>query len=105
MWTKYFALTMIFKGEYCFISKLITYRTGAVVAAGFINAQKITGVPYKDNKFVVVGAGSAGIGVADVLIELFVDKGMSKEDAKKKIFMVDSKVNNEYFIEIDKYRD
>jgi malate dehydrogenase (oxaloacetate-decarboxylating)(NADP+) len=44
--------------------------TGAVIAAGFVNAAKLSGIPYKDQRVVFLGAGSAGIGVADQIVEV-----------------------------------
>ncbi|MFL6474585.1 MAG: malic enzyme-like NAD(P)-binding protein [Nitrososphaera sp.] len=41
--------------------------TGSVTAAGLMNALRITGESIKDQRVLFLGAGSAGIGIADVI--------------------------------------
>ncbi|KAH0487235.1 MAG: hypothetical protein KVP17_003644 [Porospora cf. gigantea B] len=66
--------------------------TGAVVAAGFFNAVRLSGVPANEHKLLFVGGGSAGVGVADQIMKCFVAlHGLSEADAKEKIYMADSK--------------
>eukprot|EP01087_Luapelamoeba_hula_P010988 TRINITY_DN2946_c0_g1_i2.p1 TRINITY_DN2946_c0_g1~~TRINITY_DN2946_c0_g1_i2.p1 ORF type:complete len:438 (+),score=101.36 TRINITY_DN2946_c0_g1_i2:577-1890(+) len=67
--------------------------TGAVVAAGFLNAVKMSGVPMKDQRIVILGAGSGGTGVAHALVRSMraKDKELSEEDAFKRLYLVDSK--------------
>ena len=65
--------------------------TGAVILAGFISAIKAVGLPLKDHRLVFFGAGSAGIGVADAILELYAEEGISAEDGKKHFWFVDSK--------------
>ncbi|KII86885.1 hypothetical protein PLICRDRAFT_93530 [Plicaturopsis crispa FD-325 SS-3] len=69
--------------------------TGAVVLSGFINAARLasaaSGRPLTDHKILFFGAGSAGIGVAKQLLSFFTLLGLSEEEAKKRIYTVDSK--------------
>jgi len=68
--------------------------TGAVVASGFINACKVSGVAMGDQRIVFLGAGSAGIGVADNIVSVMVKESqgkLAKEDARKGFYFVDSK--------------
>lgn len=65
--------------------------TGAVVLGGTINALKSTGIPFKDQKLVFFGAGSAAVGVAKQICELFVKSGIPESDARKMFWLVDSK--------------
>ncbi|KAF8221039.1 malate dehydrogenase [Tricholoma matsutake] len=69
--------------------------TGAVVLSGFLNAARLasaaSGKPVSEQKILFFGAGSAGIGVAKQLLSFFTLHGMSEEDAKKRIYTVDSK--------------
>jgi len=65
--------------------------TGAVVLAGFINGMKIQGTALQDARVVFVGAGSAACGVAIQLAELLVSEGMSEEEARATIYMMDVK--------------
>jgi len=66
--------------------------TGAVIAAGFINAVKTSGVSFKDQRIVFLGAGSAGIGVADQIADVMVtaEEGLTLEEARKRFYFVDS---------------
>jgi malate dehydrogenase (oxaloacetate-decarboxylating)(NADP+) len=66
--------------------------TGAVILGGFINAVKTTGIAPKDQRAVFLGAGSAGVGVAKQMVEFFVKEGLSEDEARKRFWLVDSKV-------------
>ncbi|GAA5872013.1 hypothetical protein JCM3774_006580 [Rhodotorula dairenensis] len=65
--------------------------TGAVVLAGAIRAFHLNGVPLKDQKILFFGAGSSGVGVAETIAKHFELQGMSKEEAKSKFWLVDSR--------------
>jgi len=66
--------------------------TGAVILSGFINSLRIAKIDPGEVKLVFYGAGSAGIGVADMIasfIALKTDK--SVEEARKQVWFVDSR--------------
>eukprot|EP01132_Coremiostelium_polycephalum_P000887 gene887-1110_t len=65
--------------------------TGAVILSGFINAVRAIREPLKNHRLVFLGAGSAAIGVADCILTLFEEQGISKEEARKCFWFVDSK--------------
>ncbi|EPS38975.1 hypothetical protein H072_7269 [Dactylellina haptotyla CBS 200.50] len=66
--------------------------TGAVVLAGVMNAVRDTGVLPKDQRLVFLGAGSAGVGVARQIMEMFKKEGhISEDEARKQFYLVDSK--------------
>lgn len=65
--------------------------TGAVVLAGMINAVKANGVPIRDQRAVVMGAGSAAVGVAKQIVEFFMSEGLTEEEARKCFYLVDTK--------------
>ncbi|KAF3912851.1 hypothetical protein AA313_de0204193 [Arthrobotrys entomopaga] len=66
--------------------------TGAVVLAGVINAVRDTGIHPKDQRLVFLGAGSAGVGVARQIMEMFKKEGnLSESEARKLFYLVDSK--------------
>ncbi|KAF9242568.1 hypothetical protein BU15DRAFT_43689 [Melanogaster broomeanus] len=69
--------------------------TGSVILSGFTNAARLSsaasGRPLSDHKVLFFGAGSAGIGVAKQLLSFFTSLGMSMEEAKSRIYTVDSK--------------
>lgn len=66
--------------------------TGAVILGGFINAVKSTGILSKDQRAVFLGAGSAGTGVAKQMVEFFVKDGLTEDEARKRFWLVDSRV-------------
>lgn len=69
--------------------------TGAVILGGFINAARISASAANrketDQRILMVGAGSAAIGVAKQLMSFFLHHGITEEDAKKLIWTTDSK--------------
>ena len=65
--------------------------TGAVAVAGIIAAMRITGGKLSEQKILFLGAGEAGIGIADVFVAALKEEGMSTEEARKHCWFVDSK--------------
>ena len=65
--------------------------TGAVVLAGIINAVKRTGIPVKDQRAVLMGAGSAAVGVAKQIVQFFVQEGLTEDEARRCFSLVDTK--------------
>jgi len=66
--------------------------TGAVVLSGFINSLRLAKLDPADVKLVFFGAGSAGIGVADMIVSFIsLRTGKSQEEARKQFWFVDSR--------------
>lgn len=65
--------------------------TGAVILAGFINACKIMGKSGKDQRILFFGAGSAAVGVADMIATVLAEEGLSEEELRKRFWFVDSR--------------
>ncbi len=65
--------------------------TGAVAVAGVIASMRITGGDLTDQKLLFLGAGEAGIGIADVFVAALKEQGVSEEEARKKCWFVDSR--------------
>ncbi len=65
--------------------------TGAVAVAGIIAAMRITGGKLADQKILFLGAGEAGIGIADVFVAALKTEGVSETEARKHCWFVDSK--------------
>lgn len=63
--------------------------TGAIVMASVFSALKVTGERWADQRLVVFGAGTAGTGMADQIEAAMVRDGLSPEDAKARIWLVD----------------
>lgn len=66
--------------------------TGAVTVAGLFSGLINRGESpdsLKDQRIMIAGAGSAGIGVASAILLAMMKQGVSKEDAKKSFLIVD----------------
>ncbi|HTW19581.1 MAG TPA: NAD-dependent malic enzyme [Mycobacteriales bacterium] len=64
--------------------------TAAVVAGAMTGAVAATGTPLRDQRIVMVGAGSAGIGVLDQLVRGMVRDGATEQDAVDRSYVVDA---------------
>jgi len=63
--------------------------TAAVTAATLISAVNVTGVPLEQQKIAVLGFGSAGIGITNLLAQFMEDKGLSQAEARKRFYAVE----------------
>jgi malate dehydrogenase (oxaloacetate-decarboxylating) len=63
--------------------------TAAVTAATLISAINVTGIPLEQQRIVVVGFGTAGLGITGLLAEFIKDKGLTEADARKCFYAVD----------------
>ncbi len=63
--------------------------TAAITTATLISAINVTGIPLEQQKIVVVGFGSAGLGITNLLAQFIEDRGVSKEDARNRFYGID----------------
>jgi malate dehydrogenase (oxaloacetate-decarboxylating) len=63
--------------------------TGAIVLAAALGAAAVTGTPMREQRVVVFGAGTAGVGIADQLRDAMVRDGASRDAATRRIWCVD----------------
>jgi malate dehydrogenase (oxaloacetate-decarboxylating) len=63
--------------------------TAAVTAATLLSAINVTGVPLEQQKIVVLGFGSAGIGISDLLAQFIEDRGVSQKQARSRFYGID----------------
>ncbi|WP_300610514.1 NAD-dependent malic enzyme [Trebonia sp.] len=63
--------------------------TGAIVLAGLFNALRVTGTRWRDQRVVVFGGGTAGIGIADQIRDQMVRDGLTERQAISQIWIVD----------------
>ncbi len=63
--------------------------TGAITLAGILSALRITGQRLSDQRVVIFGSGTAGIGNADQLRAAMIAEGLSQEEATRHFWCVD----------------
>ncbi|MEX7727253.1 NAD-dependent malic enzyme [Klebsiella pneumoniae] len=63
--------------------------TAAVTVGTLIAANRGAGSQLSEQKIVFLGAGSAGCGIAEQIIAQIVREGLSEEEARQRVFMVD----------------
>lgn len=63
--------------------------TASIVVGALLSACKASGLDLAQQKIVVVGAGSAGVGISNLIVDAMVDCGVNKETAYKSFYLVD----------------
>jgi malate dehydrogenase (oxaloacetate-decarboxylating) len=65
--------------------------TAAVVMAAAFAAVKATGSRMRDQRVVIHGAGTAGIGIADMMRDVMIRDGLSEQEGTARFWAVDSR--------------
>src|SRR5271169_5605004 len=63
--------------------------TAAVATATLLSAINVTGVPLEQQKIVVLGFGTAGIGITNLLAQFMQDKGVPEQEVRNRFYAVD----------------
>ena len=63
--------------------------TAAVATGALLSAIGVTGVPLAEQRIAIFGAGSAGCGIAGLLMAAMVEAGVDGKTAARRFFMVD----------------
>lgn len=63
--------------------------TGTIVIAAVMAGMKATGQTFADQKLVVFGAGTAGTGTADQITAGMVRDGLTPEEARRRVWLID----------------
>jgi malate dehydrogenase (oxaloacetate-decarboxylating)(NADP+) len=89
-WTGVDAMHLLerYRDKYCCYNDDVQ-GTAGITLAGMINAAKLKGTKLKDEKYLFLGAGSAGIGLADLLCSALVQQGMTLKEAQSRVYMFD----------------
>lgn len=63
--------------------------TAAVAVAAIIAATRVSGVPLKEHRIALLGAGSAGCGISEQLVHAMMNQGLSETEARSRFYLVD----------------
>ncbi len=89
-WTGVDAVHLLerYRDKYCVYNDDVQ-GTAGIVLAGMINAAKIKGTKLSDERYLFLGAGSAGIGLANLLCSALVEEGLTLNKAQSRVYMFD----------------
>jgi malate dehydrogenase (oxaloacetate-decarboxylating)(NADP+) len=89
-WTGVDAVNLLqrYRDKYCVYNDDVQ-GTAGITLTGMINATRLKGTRLRDEKYLFLGAGSAGIGLANLLCSALVAQGMTLEDAQSRVHMFD----------------
>ena len=89
-WTGVDAVHLLerYRDKYCVYNDDVQ-GTAGITLTGMINAAKLKGTKLKDEKYLFLGAGSAGIGLANLLCSALVLQGLSLKEAQSRVYMFD----------------
>jgi malate dehydrogenase (oxaloacetate-decarboxylating)(NADP+) len=77
-----------YRDKYCVYNDDVQ-GTAGIVLTGMINAAKLKGTKLKDEKYLFLGAGSAGIGLANLLCSALVAQGITLKEVQSRVYMFD----------------
>lgn len=63
--------------------------TGAITLAAAVSAMRVCGTALRHQRIVIFGAGTAGIGIADLIRDVLINEGLSSEAASRRFWCVD----------------
>lgn len=63
--------------------------TAAVAVAATLAATRVAKIALKDQRIAVFGAGSAGCGISEQLVQAMISQGLSEAQARSRFYMVD----------------
>ena len=89
-WTGVDAVHLLerYRDKYCVYNDDVQ-GTAGITLAGMINATKLKGTKLSDEKYLFLGAGSAGIGLANLLCSALVEEGLTPAQAQSRVYMFD----------------
>jgi malate dehydrogenase (oxaloacetate-decarboxylating) len=75
-------------------NRIVTFNddiqgTASVATGTLLSAINVTGIPLSEQRIAVMGAGSAGCGIASLILQAMVEGGLAEDEAARRFFMVD----------------
>ena len=75
-------------------NRIVTFNddiqgTASVATGTLLSAMNVTGMPLTEQRVAVMGAGSAGCGIASLILRAMVEAGLGQDEAARRFFMVD----------------
>ncbi len=62
--------------------------TASVATGTLLSAIKLTGTPLTEQRIAILGGGSAGIGIAELITRAMVEQGLPEDEARRRFFIV-----------------
>jgi malate dehydrogenase (oxaloacetate-decarboxylating) len=74
--------------------KLCTFNddiqgTAAIATGTLLSALQLTGMPLRDHRIAILGGGSAGCGIANLMVAAMMHDGLTEAEARSRFFIVD----------------
>jgi len=63
--------------------------TASIVVGALLSGITASGIPLTKQKVAVLGAGSAGVGISNLIVNAMIEEGISRDEALNNIFLVD----------------
>lgn len=77
-----------YRGQLCTFNDDVQ-GTAAIATGTLLSAVQVTGIALRDQKIVIVGAGTAGCGIAELIVHAMMEDRATEQQARSQIYMID----------------